>query len=213
MEANSKIKTDLELLTAVERGEVVTQMSLSKRIGVAVGLINALLKRATRKGYVKARTAPAKRYAYYLTSQGFAEKSRLVAEYLEVSLDFFRSARREYGELFERAESCGLKRLALVGSGELAEIAIMAAAETKVVLVAVVDDQTTRGQLFGLQVCRSLGDLHRFDALVITDSEMPQATFDHLISKFAANRVLAPALLRILRDPDGAPAHARKVAR
>ena len=46
-----------------------------------------------KKGFVKAKAAPYKRYAYYLTPKGFNEKSRLVAQYLEVSLDFFRTAR------------------------------------------------------------------------------------------------------------------------
>ena len=68
--------SELEFLTAVERGEVVTQKSLSQRIGIAVGLINALVKRSMVRGYVKARQAPYKRYAYYLTPEGFAEKSR-----------------------------------------------------------------------------------------------------------------------------------------
>jgi DNA-binding MarR family transcriptional regulator len=153
-----KTKTELDFLTAVERGDVVTQMALSKRVGVAVGLINALLKRAARKGYVKAKSAPYKRYAYYLTPKGFGEKSRLVAEYLEVSLDFFRQARGEYVELFAGAEARGLKRLALVGGGELAEIAAMAAHDGQVELVAIVDTKTNRERLYGIRVVRGLDD-------------------------------------------------------
>src|SRR3546814_3103683 len=87
---------------AIERGEVVTQVALKQRIGVSVGLINALLKRSVHKGYVKVRKVPYRRYAYYLTPQGFGEKSRLVAKYLETSLSFFREARSQYAELFER---------------------------------------------------------------------------------------------------------------
>ena len=45
------------------------------------------------KGLVKMSQVPLNRYAYYLTPQGFAEKSRLTAEYLSVSFNFFRRAR------------------------------------------------------------------------------------------------------------------------
>src|SRR3546814_18810468 len=105
----------------------LTQVALKQRIGVSVGLNNALLKRSVHKGYVKVRKVPYRRYAYYLTPQGFGEKSRLVAKYLETSLSFFREARSQYADLFERAERAGLKRLVLFGEGELAEIAVLAA--------------------------------------------------------------------------------------
>ena len=86
---------ELNLLSALEAGTSESQASLARRIGAAVGLVNALLRRSVRKGYVKMTSAPARRYTYYLTPKGFAEKSRLTAEYLAFSLDFFRRARRD----------------------------------------------------------------------------------------------------------------------
>ena len=50
---------------------------LKHELGVSVGLINTLIKRAVKKGLVKVREAPYKRYAYYLTPHGFAKKVRL----------------------------------------------------------------------------------------------------------------------------------------
>ena len=78
MPRGTKADADLDLLTAVERGEVVTQQMLKHELGVSVGLINALIKRAVKKGLVKVREAPYKRYVYYLTPHGFAEKGRLL---------------------------------------------------------------------------------------------------------------------------------------
>ena len=83
--SDPRIQSELDVLTAVEQGVVVTQAALTKRIGISIGLINALLKRAILMGYVKTRQAPYKRYIYYLTPKGFAKKSRLVAEYLDSS--------------------------------------------------------------------------------------------------------------------------------
>ena len=105
MAADPRIQSELDVLTAVEQGAVVTQATLTKRIGISIGLINALLKRAILKGYVKTRQAPYKRYAYYLTPEGFAKKSRLVTEYLDHSLRFFRSARSQYAELIAERQS------------------------------------------------------------------------------------------------------------
>src|SRR5262249_42656896 len=53
---------------------MVTQMTLGKRMGVSIGLVNTLLKRRMRNSYVKARKVSFKRYAYYVTPKGFSEK-------------------------------------------------------------------------------------------------------------------------------------------
>ena len=74
--AAEKTRILLGLLESVERGEVQSQRRLASELGIALGLVNAYLKRCIRKGLVKMRDAPARRYAYYLTPRGFAEKSR-----------------------------------------------------------------------------------------------------------------------------------------
>lgn len=209
----SKANSQLDFLTAVERGEVVTQMSLSKRIGVAVGLINALLKRSMNKGYVKARQAPYKRYAYYLTPKGFAEKSRLVAEYLESSLGFFRKARQQYTEIFQHADRQGLKRVALVGSGELLEIALITALAEDVALVGIVDSGSNRDQRFGVRVVQTLAEVAPVDGVVIAEAREPQAVYEVLTRSLSEERIFAPALLRITLDRGALILAARRAER
>ena len=199
--AKSKFETELDFLAALERGEVVTQITLSKRIAVSVGLINALLKRAIHKGYVKAKAAPYKRYAYYLTPQGFTEKGRLVAKYLEASLSFFRQARQEYSDVFTHAQSLGMQRIALIGGSELAEIALLAAQEAGVTVVMVLERSTNKDRLHGISVVRSPDALCSVDGAVITDARTPQVTFELLCKHFAKEKVLVPPLLRVTDVP------------
>jgi hypothetical protein len=195
--------SELEFLTAVERGEVVTQKSLSQRIGIAVGLINALLKRSMVRGYVKARQAPYKRYAYYLTPEGFAEKSRLVGEYLQSSLEFFRKARGQYTEIFQAARRAGHDRLAIVGGGELTDIAVLAAYSEGIAVVAIIEPDARDGsQRFGVPVERDLADIGPLDAVIIANEHAPQALYEELRRSFPIDRIFAPALLRITPDRD-----------
>jgi len=125
--ANESGEITLGLLTAVEANSQLTQRSAAKELGVALGLVNAYLKRCIRKGLIKVKQAPANRYAYYVTPKGFAEKSRLTVEYLSVSLAFFRSARSQCSDLFAECVARGHTRIALAGVGELAEIATLCA--------------------------------------------------------------------------------------
>lgn len=201
MPSKPKTSAELDFLTSLEQGEVVTQMHLSKRVSVSVGLINALLKRAMHKGYVKAKSAPYKRYAYYLTPRGFAEKSRLVAEYLETSLDFFRVARQDYSDVLARGRASGVARVAFIGSGELAEIAFLAAREVGVDVVWIFDRETNGDAFHGIPVARSLEGLSSVDAVLITDARGPQRAFDFACDCFDDSRILAPSFLRITRAP------------
>ena len=92
----------LEILQAIENKRDVTQRHLADRLDVALGLANSYLKRSVRKGLVKIQQAPANRYFYYLTPQGFAEKSRLTAQYLSTSFDFYRQASDSLRKVFEK---------------------------------------------------------------------------------------------------------------
>ena len=193
----------LAVLNALDGGAHTNQRSVASRAGVALGLANALIKRCVRKGLVKISQAPARRYAYYLTPDGFAEKSRLVAEYLSVSLDFFRHARAAYSDLFVLCEQRGWKRIVLAGDGELAEIAQLAAQGHSVELI-VVDDASVHGSN-RWPVLPSLEAAGAVDAVIITDTKHPQARFEALTTRLGAERILAPEFLQVTR-PHGSDA-------
>ena len=87
----------LGVLDLVERDPSLTQRSVARELGIALGLANTYLKRCIHKGLIKVSQVPPRRYAYYLTPQGFTEKSRLTASYLAYSFSFFRQARARAG--------------------------------------------------------------------------------------------------------------------
>jgi len=198
-------RATLDLLDALEQDSAPSQRNLAKKIGIALGLTNGILKRAVRKGLVKIRSAPAKRYAYYVTPSGFAEKSRLVAEYLSTSLSFFRQAREEYEDLFSTLAAKGCKKAVLFGTGELAEIAILSARQEDFEVAGVIDVGGNQSQFVGLQIFPSVQSA--LDAgnrdIVITDSVTPQAAYDELTATVGPNHVHVVPLLRARRRMEG----------
>src|SRR5215469_8242902 len=111
----------LGLLSSVESDGGRSQRRMAAELGIALGLVNAYLKRCIKKGLVKVHDVPAHRYAYYLTPQGFAEKSRLTVQYLSDSFSFFRHAKADCAEAFVAAKQRNLQGLALCGKSDLAE--------------------------------------------------------------------------------------------
>jgi DNA-binding MarR family transcriptional regulator len=188
----------LGLLDAVEQDRAQSQRLLASELGIALGLVNAYLKRCIKKGLVKVRSAPARRYAYYLTPQGFAEKSRLTVEYLSYSFSFFRQAKTDCSELFKAASTRNVESVVLAGQSDLAEIAALCAMEHGVRIVGVVQKDAAKGQFIGLPVFDNFDAVSAgFDAVLITDLLSPRETCDAAVARFTVDRVLVPDLLRI----------------
>jgi DNA-binding MarR family transcriptional regulator len=198
-DASYDAATMVALLAAVSDSTQHTQRGLASRLDVALGLANALLRRCVAKGLIKIQDAPARRYAYYLTPKGFAEKSRLVAEYLETSLNFFRRARGQYEEMFATLAAQGVSRAAIAGSGELAEIALLSASAVGITISAVIAPGRNEGLFHGRMVVADAAAAlaQGAVAVVIADNIAPQATYDRLVREIPAEKLLSPKLLHI----------------
>lgn len=191
-------ETTLNLLNAIGEDAAPTQRTLSKRLGVALGLTNALVKRCVSKGLIKVKNAPARRYAYYLTPKGFKEKANLTAEFLSCSLNFFRMARSEYDDAIQYCKNRGWKRVALYGASELAEIALLSAINEKVQILCVIAPGVNETQFYGMAVLQGVSELLDVDAIIITDTAHPQEIYDQLIKSYSADKVIAPKLLHVM---------------
>ena len=192
----------LGLLEQIETNSGVTQRGLANELGIALGLVNLYIKRCVKKGWVKASQAPANRYAYYLTPSGFQEKSRLAAEYLSTSLNFFRHARQQMNDVFASCHADGLKRIVLVGVSDLAEIAVLSSHEAPGVAVIAIVDASREGETFlGLPVVASVERLNGVDGAVITAMIDSQAAYDSVVADVAPVCVRAPDFLRLNTGP------------
>ena len=202
-----KTRIMLGLLEFVQRGEAHSQRRLASDLGIALGLVNAYVKRCIHKGLMKVGEAPAKRYAYYLTPRGFAEKLRLTVEYLSYSFSLFRHAKIDCTALLNSAHARGVRRIAVLGVSDLAEIAALCALDCGVAIVAVVDPQSELTRFAGVPVKLNLDDIRdEADAILVTDINDPVAAIAAARLHFGTERVLVPALLDGARAQQN-PAH------
>ena len=190
-----KARIVLGLLESVERDQAVSQRRLAADLGIALGLVNAYLRRCVKKGWVKVSEAPARRYAYYLTPHGFAEKSRLTAEYLSYSFSFFRTARADCADALAEAQARGFRRIVLAGVSDLAEISTICALEQDVEIVGVIDSNAG-DRFLGLPVLESWDEAKaRSDGVLLTDLKAPADTLAKAVAHFGRDRVFVPAVL------------------
>ncbi len=128
-----------------------SQRELSQRLNISVGLVNTFLKRLVNKGYFKVKTMPRNRLKYFLTPEGLARKSRLTAEYLRYSINFYRDVKELLLGKFSEMESNQVSKVLFFGAGEVAEMAYLYLQLTRLELVGLIDDQKKRKEF--LWVC------------------------------------------------------------
>ena len=187
----------LEILDTVQRNEQLSQRHLSRELGVALGLANSYLKRCVRKGWVKVQQAPANRYLYYLTPTGFAEKSRLTAEYLSTSLGFYREAGNSCTRLLDQCAANKWQRLLLCGVSDLAEIATLRAMEREFTIIGFYDPVCTRQTFLSKPVWRNLDAADTHDARMLTDIAAPQIRIAEISIASLSLPLLIPDVLRL----------------
>jgi DNA-binding MarR family transcriptional regulator len=159
----------LQILDELSNNDTLTQRDLSQRLGIALGLVNSYLKNLVAKGYITVKNIPPKRYAYYLTPKGFAEKTRLAYDLLQDYTRIYREAKNNYRQLFFELERSGVKRIVFAGADEVAEFAYITLQETKLELIGVVDNEKKIDRFFGkdIQALAAAKDM-AYDAIVVT---------------------------------------------
>lgn len=140
------------LLSEISGDETLSQREISRRLGIAVGLVNSYLKNLVSKGFVRVKNFPSNRYAYLLTPQGFAEKSRLAYQHLTYFTGLYTIARHDYLDLFRKLEADGVREIIFCGVDEVAEIAYLSLRETAIELAGVVDTAGAGSSFFGMPV-------------------------------------------------------------
>lgn len=191
----------LELLGAIAENQSATQRDLSSRLGVALGLTNAILKRLVLKGYIKVARVSPRRVRYLLTPHGIVEKSRPTYSYIQHSIGYYRDVRSRVQGLFDRLARDGVKRIVFVGTGEVAKIGLICLHGMPLELVAVVDDARIGGVFLGHAV-RAVGALSEteHDAVVVTAVQRDEALF----SRLAAAGVLRERIFELDGSGPGA---------
>lgn len=202
-----------DILTEIDTGRPVTQRELSRKLGIALGLTNLLVRRIVQKGWVKVTHLKANRVAYFITPAGLVEKGRLTQAYFDNTIRLYTETRSRITRRFEELSAdwshdgnAAEKRIVFYGAGDVAEIGYIGLRETDLRLVGVVDDQRT-GSFFEFPIDAPeklrKDDLNGkpFDFIVVMTFRKAPKVIDRLaVLEFPLDRVL-------WLDPADAPDH------
>ena len=152
------------ILEELDAGGDLSQRRLAARLGIALGLVNRLLRILIQQRWVYQDRGRERGVRYLVTADGAAARARMAREHLGHALVSYSAVRDRIREGLAacRSHPAGAATpsaaLALYGTGEVAEIAFACAAELGVPLIGFIDDAPHESYL-GLPVRRASGEL------------------------------------------------------
>ncbi len=158
----------LKILDEISRESDITQRTLASKLDIALGLVNAYVKRLAKKGHIKITKGPMNRVKYALTPEGFKHRITLTYDYMQSSINFFKDARDRIDSVYRKMITDGITKVLIWGDGEIAELAYVSLRGLPLQLLGVVDSNKKKGGFFGHNIY-AFEDLKEltYDAILI----------------------------------------------
>ena len=145
---------ELKILERLESNGHLTQRDLSKEVGIALGLVNHLLKKMVKKGWIKIKNIDAKKIRYLITPEGAREKSSLLYKRVEGTIHFYLEAKRVIKDKVIHLKNEGIEDVSIYGINHISEVLFIVLKELGLELAHVVDDNKEGDVWFGYTVVK-----------------------------------------------------------
>ena len=143
---------ELEILEKIENNGHLTQRDLSKEVGIALGLVNHLLRKMVKKGWIKIKNIDAKRIRYLITPEGAREKSSLLYKRVEGTIHFYLEAKSVIKDKVIHLKNEGIEEVSIYGINHISEVLFIVLKELELELAYVVDDNREGEVWFGYTI-------------------------------------------------------------
>ena len=140
---------ELEILERLENNGHLTQRDLSKEVGIALGLVNHLLKKMVNKGWIKIKNIDAKKIRYLITPEGAREKSSLLYKRVESTIHFYLEAKRVIKDKVIHLKNEGIENVSIYGINHISEVLFIVLKELGLELSSVVEERKEGQEWFG----------------------------------------------------------------
>ena len=171
----------LRLMGEIDRDGSSSQRELSQRLNISLGLVNTFLKRLVNKGYFKVKTMPRNRLKYFLTPEGLARKSKLTAQFLRYSVNFYTDIKELVLNKYQEMEEKQVESVLFYGAGEVADLAYLYLQLTNLKLAGIIDEDRKGKNFFGVPI-RGFDSIKnmKWDMILLTHLEDTEKAIEKL---------------------------------
>jgi DNA-binding MarR family transcriptional regulator len=142
---------ELRLLEEVDATADLSQRTLAGNVGIALGVVNVLVKSMVKRGYIRATRLSWKRWAYFLTPAGVSRKVQLTANYIDRFMDHYRRVRVLVRNTVDLDSIEAHHVVAIYGATELGELIYLVLKDAGVEQIEFLDEIAT-GNFLGTPI-------------------------------------------------------------
>jgi len=132
------------LIVELRRAANISQRTLARRLGVALGTVNRLLNDMVEAGYIQVSNRDVRPFAYSVTTDGHRYQRSLGLEHYSSVLHSFRKLQQRFRAKLRELKSRGVERVVLYGAGDIMTATSRIAKAVGLQVVGLVDDDLTK---------------------------------------------------------------------
>lgn len=123
---------EINILEVLQNEDNLSQREIAERTGMSLGMVNMLLKKCIKKGFVKIERLNGRSVRYILTPKGFKEKTKKTLEYISKSYRAIIKITNYIKELTEQQVKDGKEIWILGNKDEMFELVTTVLKEMKI---------------------------------------------------------------------------------
>lgn len=110
------------VLEILSESREISQRELARRSGLSLGMVNLIINRLAKTGYIKVSGISRKKAAYILTPAGIVERMFRSYQYFLRACRVFQESRVRLESLLSSVVAGGNRRFAVLGEGDVASL-------------------------------------------------------------------------------------------
>ncbi len=133
-------KPELDTLLELKKNPSTTQRSLSRKLNISLGLTNAILQNLIHRGWIKAQKMTGRKILYLITPKGMVQATNFIYDRVRETQHYYQYTKDLLTIHFTNLYDKGARKVAIYGTGQLAEITYLSLLDSPLKLHYIITD-------------------------------------------------------------------------
>jgi DNA-binding MarR family transcriptional regulator len=110
------------IIKQISENPQLNQRTIAQKTGLSLGLVNLIIKKLAKTGYIKIKMLNGKKIEYILTPKGFSEKIKKTYNYVLKTINYFSNTTEKIKQVVFEEYKKGKKEFYIIADDEIYKI-------------------------------------------------------------------------------------------
>ena len=110
------------VIKQISQNPQLDQRTIAQKTGISLGLVNMIIKKLVKTGYIKIKMLNGKKIEYILTPKGFSEKIKKTYNYVLKTINYFSTTTEKIKQIILEEYKKGKKEFYILTDNEIYKI-------------------------------------------------------------------------------------------